>query len=100
MQENSQEQGAVVREQREKIQNGQMRDRRFGDDGARVQLSRGEARLYIGGIHVRGVRGGSHSVTAGGGAAPKMRAAKSSEFGVEKLLAPWRDSFGASAALH
>ena len=38
-----------------------------------------------GDIHVGGVRGGSHSVTAGGGAAPRVRAAKSSEFEEEKL---------------
>ena len=29
-------------------------------------ISRGGARLYSGGIHVGKVRGGSHSVTAGG----------------------------------
>ena len=42
------------------------------------------ARLHSGGIHVGGVRGGSHNVMAGG-AAPRVRAAKSSEFGEEKL---------------
>ena len=44
-------------------------------------ISRGGARLYSGGIHARGVRGGSHSV----GEAPRVRAAKSSEFGEGKL---------------
>ena len=34
----------------------------------------GGARLYSGGIHTGGVRGGSHSVTAGR-EAPRMRAA-------------------------
>ena len=52
--------------------------------GRECSISRGGARLYSGGIHVGGVRGGSHSVT-GGGAAPRVRAAKSSEFGEEKL---------------
>ena len=47
-------------------------------------ISRGGTRLYSRGIHVGGVRGGSHSVTAGG-AALRVRAAKSSEFGEEKL---------------
>ena len=52
--------------------------------GQKSSVSRGGARLHSGGIHVGGVRGGSHSESAGG-AAPKMRAAKSSEFGEEKL---------------
>ena len=43
-------------------------------------ISRGGNRLYSGGIHVGGVRGGSHSVMAGG-ATPRVRAAKTSEFG-------------------
>ena len=34
--------------------------------GKECRISRGGARLYSGGIHVGGVRGGSHSVTAGG----------------------------------
>ena len=41
-------------------------------------ISKGGARFYSGGIRVRGVRGGSHSVTAGE-AASRVRAAKSSE---------------------
>ena len=56
--------------------------------GRECSISRGEARLYSGGIHVGGVQGGSHSVTSrdvAGGAAPRVRAAKSSEFGEEKL---------------
>ena len=46
------------------------------------------SRLFSGGIHVGGVRGESHSVTSGdttGGAAPRVRAIKSSEFGEGKL---------------
>ena len=34
--------------------------------GRECSISGGGARLYSGGIHVGGVRGGSHSVTAGG----------------------------------
>ena len=49
--------------------------------GRESSVSRGRARLYSGGIHVRG---GSHSDSAGG-TAPRVRAAKSSEFGEEKL---------------
>ena len=37
--------------------------------------------MYSGGIHVGGVQEGSHSGSVGGGAAPRVRAAKSSEFG-------------------
>ena len=35
--------------------------------GQECSIIRGGARLYSGGIHVGGVRGGSHSLTAGGG---------------------------------
>ena len=35
-----------------------------------------------------------------GGAAPRVRAAKSSEFGEGKLCEPWMDPFVAGAALH
>ena len=57
----------------------------FGDEGgARVQHWQKGVRLYSGGIHVRGVRGESYSVTAGE-AAPRVRATKSSEFEEEKL---------------
>ena len=52
--------------------------------GRECSISRRGARLYSGGIHVGGVRGGSQSVTTGG-AAPRVRAAKSSEFGQGKL---------------
>ena len=52
--------------------------------GREYSISRGVARLYSGGIHVRGVRGGSHSVMARG-AAPRVRVAESSEFGEGKL---------------
>ena len=62
--------------------------RRIGGLETRVtrecSINRGGARLYSGGIHVGGVRRGSHSVTAGE-AAPRVRAAKSSEFGQGKL---------------
>ena len=43
-------------------------------------VSRGGARLHSRDIHVGGVRGVSHSDSAGG-TAPRVRAAKSSEFG-------------------
>ena len=52
--------------------------------GRECSISRDGARLYSGGIRVRGVQGESHSVTAGG-EAPRVRAAKSSEFGEGKL---------------
>ena len=52
--------------------------------GQECSISREVARLYCGGIHVGGVRGGSHSVTAGGKLL-RVRAAKSSEFGEGKL---------------
>ena len=49
-------QGTVVRGRREKIYNGQMGDKRFGDEGgARVQHQLRGGRLYSGGIHVGGV---------------------------------------------
>ena len=47
--------------------------------GRESSISRGGARLHSGGIHVGGVRGGSQSDSAGG-AAPRVKAAKSSEF--------------------
>ena len=56
--------------------------------GEECSINREGDRLYSGGIQVEGVRGGSHSVTSGdaaGGAAPRVRAAKSFEFGEEKL---------------
>ena len=56
--------------------------------GRECSICRGGPRLYSGGIHVRGVRGGSHRVTSrdtAGGAAPRVRVAKSSEFGEGKL---------------
>ena len=52
--------------------------------GRECSISRRGARLYSGGIHVGGVRGGSHSVTAGR-ASPRVKAAQSSEFGEGKL---------------
>ena len=49
--------------------------------GRECSISRGWSRLHSEGIRVGGVRGeGSHSVTAER-AAPRVRAAKSSEFG-------------------
>ena len=48
--------------------------------GRESSVRRGGARLHSGGIHVGGVRGGSHSDSAGG-AAPRVRAAQSSELG-------------------
>ena len=49
--------------------------------GWECSISRRRARMYSGGIHVGGVRGESHSITSGGTAgvaAPRVRAAKSS----------------------
>ena len=44
-----------------------MGGKRFEEEGeARLQHYQMGARLYSGGIHVEGVRGGSHSVTTGG----------------------------------
>ena len=67
--------------------------------GRECSINRGGGRLYSGGIHVGGKQKGSHSATAGG-AAPRVRAAKSSEFGEGKLCEPWMDPFVAGAALH
>ena len=52
--------------------------------GRECSVSRGGARFHSGGIHVGGVRRESQSVTAVG-AAPRVRAAKSPEFGEGKL---------------
>ena len=52
--------------------------------GRECSISRGGDRLYSGGIHAGGVRGGSYSVSrrdTAGEAVPRMRPAKSSEFG-------------------
>ena len=71
--------------QREKIQNGPTGIRSLKTRVGRECSVRGRrARLYSGGIHVGRVRGESHMVTSGdtaGGAAPRVRTAKSSEFG-------------------
>ena len=51
--------------------------------GRECSISRQRARLYSGGIHVGGVRGGSHSVASkdtAWGEATRVRAVKSSEF--------------------
>ena len=56
--------------------------------GRECSISKGRAKLYNGSIHVGEVREKSHSVTRGdtaGGAAPRVRAAKSSKFGEAKL---------------
>ena len=53
--------------------------------GRESSVRRGGARLNSGGIHVGGVRRGSHSDSAGG-TAPRVRAAKSSEFGIRKVV--------------
>ena len=69
MQKESQEQGTVVKGEEE----GRYKMTRWGIGGLETKMgrecsiSRGGARLYSGGIHVGGVRGESHSVTAGGG---------------------------------
>ena len=49
--------------------------------GRESSVSRGGARLQSGGIHVGGVRGGSHSDSAKGGSSKS----ESSEFGEGKL---------------
>ena len=48
--------------------------------GRESSVSGGGARFHSGGIHVGGVRGGSHSDSEGE-TAPRVRAAKSSELG-------------------
>ena len=54
-------------EQREKIQDGQMGIRSLETRvGRESSVSRGGARLHSGGIHVEGIRRGSHSDSAGG----------------------------------
>ena len=55
--------------------------------GRECSISRLKAKLYSGGIHVGGIQGKSHSVRVGTqqGAAPRVRAVKSSEFGERKL---------------
>ena len=61
-------------EQREKIQNGSMVDKRIEDEGGSgVQHEQRDARLYSGGIHARGVRGRSHSVTSRDAAGGKLQ---------------------------
>ena len=52
--------------------------------GRECSINTGGVRMYSGGIRVGGVQGGSHSVMAEG-TAPRVRAAKSSEFGEGKL---------------
>ena len=83
---NSQEHEAVVRVQREKIQSGRKKDKRFErEGGVRVLHWQKRARLSSEGMPAGGVRGGSH--TAGrcriskkaGRADTEVRAAKSSE---------------------
>ena len=78
----------MVRGQRENIQNGLMGDKRFEDESGReCSISRQRARLHSGDIHVGGVQGGSQCYEWGHsrGAAPRVRAVKSSEFGQGKL---------------
>ena len=71
----------MVRGQREKIQNGSKGDKRLK---TRVELecsiSRRRARLYSEGIHVRGVRGESHSVTSGDTAGGSSKSESCQEF--------------------
>ena len=47
--------------------------------GQECSISRGGAGFHSGGIRVGGVRGGGATVLRQGGAAPRVRAAKSSE---------------------
>ena len=67
----------VMREQRQKIQNGQKGDKRFeGEGGAEVLYWQRGARLNSEGIQNGGVRGGSHSaMKRSSDAATGMRAA-------------------------
>ena len=62
----------VVRGQGEKIQNGPTEDLKM-QVGQECSISRQMARLYSGGIHVRGVRGESHSVTRGDTAGGQLK---------------------------
>ena len=56
----------VVRVPKEKISDGQKGDVKFEDKvGRKYSISRGEAKLYRGVIQVKGVQGGTHSVTSG-----------------------------------
>ena len=67
------------------IQNEQMGDKRFGDEGGQeCSISRGGPDCTVEVYMPEESEGGSHSVTAGA-AAPRVRAAKSSEFGKGKL---------------
>ena len=77
--------------QREKIQSGRKKDKKFeGEDGVRVMHYQKEARwarLSRGGISAEGVQGESHSAgrcgifkKKAGKEDPEMRAAKNSEF--------------------
>ena len=55
-----------MRGQREKIYNRQMGDRKFGDEGRReCGISKGGPDCTVE-VYMSGVRGVSHSVTAGG----------------------------------
>ena len=74
----------MVRVQREKIQSGRKKDKRFEDEGGLQVLHYQErARLSNEGIPDGGVRGEKHSAGREGGQAgreaPGVRAAKSSE---------------------
>ena len=72
--EGNQEQWAVLREQRGKIQNGPMGVRSLRPRVGRVcSISRRRARLYGVGIQVGGVQGESHSVTSGDTAGEQLQ---------------------------
>ena len=62
MKRNDQEHEAVVRVQREKIQSGRKKDKKFESEGVvRVLHEQKRARLSSKGIPGGGVRGGSHT---------------------------------------
>ena len=82
---NSQGHEAVVRVQREKIQSGRKKNKKFeSEGGVRVLHKQKGARLSSEGIPAEGVRRGSHCAgrcrisKKAGRAAPEMKAAKSS----------------------
>ena len=73
--------------------------------GRECSISRRRARLYSGNICVGGILGESPSFASGDtvlpvGAASRVKAIKSSEFGEGILGAPLMDPYRAGAALH
>ena len=54
--------------------------------GRESSVSRGGARLPSGGTHVGGVRGGSHSDSAGGGGSSKSESCQELRIGIRKVV--------------